>query len=248
MRVALLEDDIDQSRLISAWIVGAGHKLECFSSGKAMVHALRSESFDLLILDWLVPDMTGMEVLQWTRTHYDWNIPVLFVTRVGEEEDIVAALNAGADDYMEKPVKRSVLLARISALGRRLNLGESNSQILEYPPYKINLSSRAIEFRGEWLELTQKEYELAVFLFRHHGRALSRGHILDSVWGTSPDLNTRTVDTHISRIRKKLDLNASHGWSLSSIYQHGYRLDPGPVANSMHRPVQSVGSSGSSNN
>jgi len=86
-----------------------------------------------------------------------------------------------------------------------------------------------VQYHDKWLELTQKEYELAVFLFKNSGRALSRGHILDSVWGTAPDLNTRTVDTHVSRLRKKLEFNQQgSGWALSSIYQHGYRLEPQP--------------------
>ena len=122
---------------------------------------------------------------------------------------------------------KRVLIARINALSRRLDQSLiRNTDILEYDPYKIDLVSRQIWLREETLGLTQKEYELTVFLFRNSSRALSRGHILDSVWGTAPDLNTRTVDTHISRLRKKLNLKRENNWLLTSIYQHGYRLDP----------------------
>ncbi|HGG60714.1 MAG TPA: response regulator transcription factor [Gammaproteobacteria bacterium] len=227
MRIAILEDDRDQARLIQSWLQEEGHHVDIFHSGKDILHALRSESFDLLILDWLMPDMDGFEVLKWARQYYDWRVPIIFATRLDSEEDIVKALDAGADDYIEKPLRRRVLTARINALTRRLDQSLlRNTDILDFSPYRIDLVSRIIYLHDQPLELTQKEYDLSVFLFRNSSRALSRGHILDSVWGTTPDLNTRTVDTHISRLRKKLALNKENGWLLTSIYQHGYRLDP----------------------
>ncbi len=225
MRIAYLEDDPDQARLSRLWLEDAGHQVTCFETGRELVRVLRSESFDLLVLDWMVPDMSGIEVLDWTRSHYDWNVPVLFCSQRGSEEDIVRALEAGADDYMEKPLSQRELIARVGALQRRMLLGRSNSQSLEFTPYTIDLANRTIALDGIPIELTQKEYDLAVFLFKNLGRAISRGHILDTVWGMSPDLNTRTVDTHISRLRKKLRLGPETGWVLTSIYQHGYRLD-----------------------
>lgn len=231
MRIAFLEDDIDQSRIATLWMEGAGHHVTNFTGGKDLIRALRTESFDVLILDWMVPDATGFEVLEWTRTHYDWNVPVMFTTAVDDEEHIVKALEAGADDYMRKPLHKGELLARLSALSRRLQLGKTATELLEFEPYTVDIAARAIKLNDEWIELTQKEYELAAFLFKNIGRAISRGHILDAVWGTSPELNTRTVDTHVSRLRKKLNFSKETGWILTSIYQHGYRLEklPEPV-------------------
>ncbi len=226
LRIGLLEDDPDQAEVTSLWLEDQGHHCIRFSGGRDLIRALRSESFDLLLLDWLVPDMSGLEVLHWVRNRYEWKIPIIFVSRLGSEEDVVQALEAGADDYMEKPLRRMELLARINALVRRMQVGKDASGALRFDPYLIDVNTRAIRLRDEWISLTQKEYELAVFLFRNAGRALSRGHILDSVWGTRPDLNTRTVDTHVSRLRKKLHLTPDNGWVLSSIYQHGYRLEP----------------------
>lgn len=228
MRIAFLEDDIDQSRVATLWMEEAGHHVATFSGGKDLIRALRTESFDVLILDWVVPDLSGLAVLEWTRTHYDWNIPVMFTTAVDNEEDIVKALEAGADDYMKKPLHEGELNARLSALSRRLQLGKTSTQLLDFEPYTVDIAARAIRLGDEWIELTQKEYELAAFLFKNIGRAISRGHILDAVWGTSPELNTRTVDTHVSRLRKKLKLSKETGWTLTSIYQHGYRLEKLP--------------------
>jgi len=225
MHIALLEDDKDQSELMQATLEDAGHKCVVFSSGKDMTMALVRESYDLLILDWLVPDMNGLEVLKWVRESMDWRIPVLFITQKDKEEDVVQALQGGADDYMSKPVKRAEMLARIESISRRSQPVNLDDEELEFAPYILQRSSKTVMLNGENIEITRKEYELTLFLFRNAGRVLSRGYILETVWGRSADVNTRTVDTHISRLRRKLNIGAENGWKLTSIYQHGYRLE-----------------------
>jgi DNA-binding response OmpR family regulator len=108
---------------------------------------------------------------------------------------------------------------------RRASPVDESQNELEYEPFSIDLGNHEVKRDGTRVEVTQKEYELIVFLFRNIGRILSRAHILESVWGRNPDINTRTVDTHVSRIRTKLSLAPEMGWKLSSIYQHGYRLE-----------------------
>ena len=98
--------------------------------------------------------------------------------------------------------------------------------MLQFGIYRIDPTTRTTYLNETAVELTEKEFDLVLFLFRYAGRVLSRGHILESVWGRNPNLNTRTVDTHISRIRQKLNLTAEHGWQLKAVYQHGYRLEP----------------------
>lgn len=226
MRIALLEDDQDQARLIAAWLEAAGHGIALFSDGQEFIKGLGRDSFDCVILDWMLPGMNGIEVLKWLRAQYDWPIPVLFVTQREAESDVVAALESGADDYMAKPVRERELLARLTALRRRsVALDEKEEAAVEADPYRIDLVNRQLYLDGAEVKLTRKEYELVVFFFKNTGRILSRSHILESVWGTSPDLNTRTVDTHVSRIRSKLKMSPEAGWRLSSIYQHGYRLE-----------------------
>lgn len=225
MRVALLEDDHDQVRLIQNWLEEEGNSCVAFNSGKEFIRTLKNESYDALILDWLVPGMDGLEVLNWIRKENHMAVPVLFVTVLDSEDEIVNALNAGADDYMLKPVKRRELLARLEAITRRSTADFMHAANFEMPPYSIQFNTHSIQLNDEAIDLTQKEFDLAVFLFRHANRVLSRGHILENVWGANPKLNTRTVDTHISRIRKKLSLTEENGWELTSIYQHGYRLE-----------------------
>ncbi|MBM4228681.1 MAG: response regulator transcription factor [Gammaproteobacteria bacterium] len=225
MRIALLEDDQDQANLFLEWLKGAGHTCEHFKSGKLFVRNIRHDSYDMLILDWMVPEMDGFEVLAWVRENFDWPIPVLFLTARDDEDDIVRALQQGADDYVVKPAKQRELLARIKAVARRASAVDEADTQIAMPPYLIDLANHAIYRDGVRVEVTQKEYELIVFLFRNVGRVLSRAHILESVWGRNPDVNTRTVDTHVSRIRGKLEITPESGWKLSSIYQHGYRLE-----------------------
>ena len=225
MRIALLEDDLDQAALFTEWLRSSGNSCEHFAAGKPFIRNIKHDSYDVLILDWMVPDMDGYEVLRWVRENFDWPVPIVFVTAKDDEDDIVRALEQGADDYIVKPAKQRELVARITAVARRSSPIDESQTTIEYEPFAIDLANHEVKRDGERIEVTQKEYELIVFLFRNIGRILSRAHILESVWGRNPDINTRTVDTHVSRIRTKLSLAAEMGWKLSSIYQHGYRLE-----------------------
>lgn len=234
MRIGLLEDDSSQIELISLWAKEAGDQLQAYTTGKSFREAINNESFDLLVLDWHLPDTTGIDELDWLRIEKASNIPVIFITSRDSEDSVVEALDHGADDYMVKPVTKGVTLARIKALQRRNEIGKTASEdevqpaaaaeIEVYDPYEINQAERRISVNGEEVKLTNKEFELAAYLFRNAGCLVSRDFLLESLWGTRADLNTRTVDTHVSRIRSKLGINPAAGWQLSSIYQRGYRL------------------------
>src|SRR4051812_7447443 len=182
------------------------------------------ESFDLFILDWQVPDVSGAEVLKWLRANVSRKVPILFVTVRDSEQDIVFALECGADDYMIKPARQHELLARVHALLRRAYPREEDKQ-LTFPPFEIDTQRGEIRRSGSRIELTPKEFDLAVVLFRNMGRLMSRGHLQEAVWGRSGDLATRTVDTHVSQVRKKLDLRTESGFRVVPVYNYGYRLE-----------------------
>jgi two-component system, OmpR family, response regulator RegX3 len=234
MRIALLEDEKELAQLINLWLEAAGHSCTHLSSGHSFIKIVSRDSFDLLLLDWMLPDLNGDEVLKWVRKHIDWHIPVIFVTVRDEEKDIVYALENGADDYLVKPVKSLELLARINAVARRSKLNSAEKEIIQVGKFRINNADRNISRDGNPIKLTNKEFDLAAFLFSNSSRLLSRNHILDSVWGRGPGLNTRTVDTHVSRLRTKLGLSGEQGPSLKAVYHYGYRLEILPAdANSM---------------
>jgi two-component system, OmpR family, response regulator RegX3 len=225
MRIALLEDDAHQSAAISRWLTDAGHVCHVYRKGADLVRDSGRESFDLFILDWELPDISGIQVLRWMRERSETLVPVLFVTARTGEEDIVKALEEGADDYMIKPVRQTELLARVNALWRRTRSNTAVAPVLEFPPYRLDTLERQITLDGAAVDMTQKEFELALFLFRNVGRLLSRGHIFEAVWGRNAALSSRTTDTHLSRVRTKLKLQPEHGFRLVSVYNYGYRLE-----------------------
>lgn len=226
MRIVVLEDDQDQAELLTAWLKEDGHQCTVFATGKSFIRGYSNDSYDLVILDWMVPETSGLQVLKHLRDQLDPAVPVIFITQRDSERDVVEGLEAGADDYMTKPVRHQETLARVNAVARRLGLARGRpAAVIEFAPYQIDTTKRSIAVHGEKADLTQKEYELALFLFRNLGRVISRGHLLEMVWGTSSSLNTRTVDTHISRLRGKLQIDEEPGWQLTSVYRHGYRLE-----------------------
>ncbi len=224
VRIAILEDDPDQLALIKRWVAEDGHDVHAFLDGRATMKQAGRESFDLFILDWQVPDVSGADVLKWLRANVSRTVPVLFVTVRDSEQDIVFALEQGADDYMVKPVRRQELIARTHALLRRAYPREEEKQ-LSFPPFQIDTQRNEISRNGAKIDLTPKEFELTVTLFRNLGRLMSRGHLQETVWGRSGDLATRTVDTHVSQVRKKLDLRPESGYRVVPIYNYGYRLE-----------------------
>ena len=236
MRIAVLEDDTDQVELMQSWFKDVGHECQAFGSGNEFKTVLKRETFDLLVVDWNLPDTTGPEVLSWVRESLDWHVPVLFVTSRDLEEDIVYALEHGADDYMTKPVKKQETLARITALERRSQAVGEQATCLKQGLFEFDIVNRHVRIGADTVELTNKEFDLALLLFRNPGRLLSRSYILENVWSTHGDLSTRTVDTHISRVRNKLGIHPDNGVRLNAVYNHGYRLEPLTITRKTTQP------------
>ena len=224
MRIAILEDEPDQAALLNSCLAAAGHDCHVFRTGQSVIKEAGRESFDLFVLDWQVPDVSGEEVLRWVRKHVSDTVPVMFVTNRDSEQDIVSALEQGADEYMKKPVGQAELLARVQALLRRA-YPRQVAEALDVDTIHFDLKTRAIAVSGSAVELTQKEFDLALFLFQNLGRLLSRGHIQEAVWGSTVEIPSRTMDTHVSRIRTKLNLRPEFGFKLTPIYNYGYRLE-----------------------
>ena len=226
MRIALLEDDLDQAELVGLWLSDAEYSVESHADAASFLRAVRRDSYDLYLLDWVLPDMSGIEVLEKLRTELDDFTPVVIATAKDEEQSIVRGLESGADDYLVKPVRQAELVARVAAVLRRTAGLAREQDELDAAPYTLNVKSKTVRLDGETIELTNREFELALFFFRNVGKMVSRGHLLEEIWGIeNKAVSTRTVDTHVSRLRKKLRLGEDSGWTLSAIYQHGYRME-----------------------
>lgn len=212
------------------YLTAAGHQVTHCAAIRDCRNELRRDTFDLLILDWMLPDGSGLDVLEWVRSHPDGRYdPVIFVTARESEQDTVAALDAGADDYLTKPVRQRELISRMEAVWRRIRRPEPATSI-DHPPYCFDVGNKRCSLNGEEIELTDKEFAVALFLFRNLGNLISRRHIFETIWGVSAEVSTRTVDTHVSRIRLKLALRPENGFRLTSVYNFGYRLEASTAA------------------
>lgn len=226
MRIAYLEDDATLAAMVSEWLRAAGHEVECFTRGAACARAVESRPFDACLFDWLLPDLPGTEVMARLQLKLRSAMPpVIFCTGRDSEEDVVAVLAAGADDYIAKPLSRPILLARLNAVTRR-RLGAAGASLKQhFGQLTVDHGRRQVAFDNRLVALTERETDLALYFFQNIGRALSRQRLMQVVWSTSPEVETRTVDVHVSSLRRKLGLTAEHGWRLVSIYGHGYRLE-----------------------
>lgn len=219
-----MDDDPATVSAVEQLVRSAGFESAAFSNGRDLVRRLRHENFDLFILDWQVPDFSGIQVIEWIRNGIGSRVPMMLLTNRTADEDIVTGLRAGADDFMTKPFRPAVLLARIEALLRR-STGAAGKDRMEIGPYVFHVANRTVSAAGVDVALRQREFSLAILMFRNLNCALSRSYILETIWGVDPDVSTRTLDMHISRIRAKLNLRPEHGFRLATIYGYGYRLE-----------------------
>ena len=224
MRVAALHNDSTQHDISLAAVAKLGHECARFDSSVTLLRALRRESFDLLLIDWLMPDFSGLEVLRWARVQLKERVPVLFITEASTEADVIEGLAAGADDFMVKPVRTNELGARVNALLRR-TYQRPHAAALVFGRYALDPITWRVAIGETSVLLKQKEFDLALFLFLNLGRLLSRQQLRQAVWGIDAELNSRSLDTHASRVRNKLMLRPHNGFRLAAIYGVGYRLE-----------------------
>ncbi len=225
MNIASVEDDPSQAELIQQILVSAGHTCDSFSGGKAFLRAMRERSYDLLVMDWQLPDISGYDVVTHVRLHSGQYPPILFLTSRSLEEDIVMGLAGGADDYMIKPVRRGELLARVGALLRRTYPSAPANDAIVVGAYRLDPVARTASLNGVEVDIAPREFDLALYLFRNMDRLLSREVVEQAVWGRSLGASSRTLDTHLSRLRIKLGLRPENGVRLASVYSYGYRFE-----------------------
>jgi two-component system, OmpR family, response regulator RegX3 len=225
MHIAILEDDEEIGAITKKWLEDAGHAVALFTASAKLLRHASLKEFDVFLLDWVLPGITGLEVLRLLKAQPNIVAPILFITVRNAETDVVRALDAGADDYLVKPVRPQELLARINAVTRRVMSATIGVEEEVFGEYRFSPAGRQVHLDEQLIDMTAKEFELAIYLFRNCGKLLSRELISNAVWGRSISELSRTIDTHISRIRKKLEISPAHGYRLQPIYNAGYRLE-----------------------
>lgn len=221
--VGILEDEAAQAQLLCSWLTDEGYAVFHCDNGEALLQKMTAQPADILILDWQLPDCEGIDILAHLRETLCFEGPVIFATAKDSEEDIVRGLATGADDYLIKPLRRAELLARLSAVWRRS--GRELPQVLELGPIRLDLAENRAFVDGRAVSLKPTEFKLAACVLANQGKLLSRQQLLREVWGVDAELDTRTVDMHMSKVRRILKIGPNMGYCIKTIYRHGYRLE-----------------------
>lgn len=223
-RIVVVEDETDLAELVAWNLREAGHTVVTASTGAAGLMEIQSRRPDLVLLDVMLPDITGLEVCRRLRRQPESvNLPVLMLTARGEEVDRVVGFEVGADDYVVKPFSPRELVLRVDAILRRLAapIEGAQSETVEFGALSIDVPAHRVTVRGEEVALTALEFRLLMDLATRRGRVQSRDALLERVWGYTPGVETRTVDTHIKRLREKLGAVADY---IETVRGVGYRI------------------------
>ena len=225
-RILIVEDEAKLARLISRVLGEEGYAVETAGEGRSGLARALLEDFDLVILDWMLPDRSGVQIVRRLRAA-EVGVPVLMLTARDQIEDRVEGLDAGADDYLPKPFAFPELLARVRALTRRLWGEESDGATLKAGDVVLDPVRHEVRRGGERVELTAKEFALLATLLQRPGQVFTRAVLLDTVWGGSPDVYTNVVDLYVSYLRKKLDQDGEPS-RIRTVRGVGYTFDPRP--------------------
>jgi DNA-binding response OmpR family regulator len=224
--VLIVEDESSLREGLADLLTGDGHQVEAVAEGLVALKQGVLESVDLVLLDLMLPDIDGVEVCRRLREAKPM-LPILMLTARGSEADKVAGLEAGADDYVTKPFGARELLARVAALARRASAAPAEPEVLEVDSCRIDLG-RLLAQRGETsIQLTTKEVGILRWLYRHRSRAVPRSELLERVWGAAGDLQTRTVDMTVAKLRQKIETDPSAPRIVVTVTGIGYAWGTG---------------------
>ena len=227
--ILLVEDDAALAELIIWHLEREGHSIERTGDGEEALLRVAESHFDLVLLDWMIEGLSGIEVCRRLRRMPETrSTPIIMLTARGEEEDRLRGFNTGADDYVTKPFSPRELVARIAAVLRRTRPA-INGERLEYSGLEMDLAEHRVRRDGQAIPLGPTEYRLLRHFLEHPGRVFSRERLLDSVWGQDSEIELRTVDVHIRRLRKAINLGERPDL-IRTVRSAGYALDAEEVA------------------
>lgn len=225
MRIAALQDDAAQALLTEQALMLRGHRCWRFRDARSLMHALRREPYDMLLLDWDHHGLAAADVLHWVRGTLGTALPILLLGRADDDAAMYAGLAQCADGLVCKPVGPAELAGRVEALARRIEKTRHQLFDVVLGNYRFEVTERRAWLRGQLVKLAPKEFDLAVLLFRHARELVLRQTLGEKIWGRTIPQGSRTLDSHLSRIRTRLALCPQNGVRLSTVEAAGWRLD-----------------------
>ena len=222
MRILAIEDDKKISDYILKSFKEYGHNIDIANDGKEGLFLATTESYDVMIFDWMLPSVDGLKILMTIRATGN-KTPVLILSALGDVNDKVKCLRAGGDDYLVKPFAFSELLARVEVLARRNTNLPNQENIIKIANIEIDLLARKVKVKGNTVDLKDREFKLLSYLLQHKGQVITRTMILESVWDYNFDPQTNVIDVHISRLRKKI--GDENGNIIKTVRGAGYIIE-----------------------
>ena len=224
--VLVVDDEPTIAEVVARYLERAGYRTRVAADGVAAIEAAARQRPDLVVLDLMLPRMDGLEVMRRLREQDRERIAVILLTAKGEEAERVIGLRLGADDYVVKPFSPAELVARVDAVLRRIDTSPEQEMRIELGDLEIDPAARRVFVRGEEALLTQREFELLLFMARHPGQVFSRNQLMDAVWQYAFYTDTSTVTVHIRRLRAKIELDPAEPRHIQTVWGVGYRFQP----------------------
>jgi DNA-binding response OmpR family regulator len=224
--VLVVDDEPTIAEVVSRYLERAGYRTQVAADGVQALAAVADHRPDLVVLDLMLPGIDGLEVMRRLREQGRGRIATILLTAKGEESDRVVGLRLGADDYVVKPFSPAELVARVDAVLRRIDTSPARSEPLQCGDLTIDPAARRVDVRGQEVQLTQREFDVLLFLARHPGQVFSRNQLMDAVWQYSFYSDTSTVTVHIRRLRAKIELDPAQPRHIETVWGVGYRFAP----------------------
>lgn len=224
--VLVVDDEPTIAEIVARYLDRAGYRTRVARDGREAIELAESERPDLVVLDLMLPRMDGLEVMRRLRERDRDRIAVILLTAKGVESDRVIGLRLGADDYVVKPFSPVELTARVGAVLRRVDTSPEHERPIEFPGLTIDPAARRVYVQGEEIQLTQREFDLVLFLARHPGQVFSRDQLMEAVWQYSFYTDSSTVTVHMRRLRAKLEADPGQPRRLQTVWGVGYRFQP----------------------
>ena len=220
-KILIADDNFQIVQVLKQYAIKENYDVYTAADGRKALEEFGKRTYDAVLLDVMMPEIDGFEVCR--RIRETSMVPVIMITARSEEWERIMGLDIGADDYVVKPFSSVEVMARLRAVFRRVNM--ASQEVLEQGSLRIVLDKNQVSVKGEEVLLTQKEMEILWLLASDAGHVFSRNQILDSVWGNEYVGDSRTVDTHIKRLRSKLEIYADKGWNIVTVRGAGYKYE-----------------------